>query len=247
MSKVQLHQVLAVESSLNNQGAKILRETIETFGKKAQHFVGQIRRYTTKEENGYEYENEDKIVATTVKDKLRYIQSSIVNAMDVSFQKESTNAIAKADIKIGDELIAGDVPVTFLLNLESRLIDIRTVAGKIPTLDNGIAWINSKENPGCRETHDVVTIKTKKDMKHVIVVPVTKEHPAQTREVTSDIIVGNWKTKKLSGEFSSTEKSELLGRIDKLIIAVKKARATANQQEVIAGKIGSKITGYIFK
>jgi hypothetical protein len=47
--------------------------------------------------------------------------------------------VAKADIKVGDAVIARDVPVTYLIWLEKQLVEMATVVGKLPVLDNA-SW-----------------------------------------------------------------------------------------------------------
>ena len=175
-----------------------------------------------------------------------YFKSSLINSLDVSFQKEARNAIAKADIKIGDNVIVADVPVTFLLNLETKLNNIKRALGFIPTLDNGIEWKVSENDKNISEALSVETFKTHKAESFEVITPATKEHRAQYEKLTKDTNVGTWATTKRSGQYSTEQKSELLSKIDNLLVAVKRARAKANQQEVINTKIGSKIINHIF-
>lgn len=246
MGKTQLHQILAVEAAVNAKATKLLTDGIHAFTRKAQHFTGQYRRYTKLNDDGISYPHEDKHVATTVKKELSFIKQSLIDAMDVSFQKEATNAIAKADLVVNKEVIAANLPVTFLLNLETKLNIIKKTLESIPTLDNGVEWTPSENDKNISETKPVQTFKTSKVEDFRVIVEPTQFHKAHVEKVTKDTNVGIWEVIKRSGEYSTEDKSKLLSKIDGLLVAVKKARAKANQQEILSEKIGSQIINYIF-
>ena len=59
--------------------------------------------------------------------------------------------------------------------------------------------------------------------------------------------VGKYTKKHWSGAVTSARKSELLGRIDNLLRAVKKARQRANSTEVVSMSVGNSLFEYISK
>lgn len=249
--KAQLHELLAVVGDLQGVFNRIIDETIGTFANKQAHFMGHVKRYEPFDENAREMESEEDIkkLDTTVGAKLDYMAGHVSKYFDAELQKERTNQDARADLELNGEVIAKDVPATFLLGLESKLARLREVCDFIPTLKPGIEWAPDKgQGAGVFKTvHDSVSHRTKKEPMSKIVVPATKEHPAQVDRWTEDVKVGRYVTTELSGAISPADKSKLIGRIDALRHAVKKARQRANCAEIVKAKIGRKVMDYILK
>lgn len=244
-----LHEVLAVEGELEGEYKKVLDEALNTFLKKANLFMGSVRTFESSiEEEGVTYPTERIELNTTVKKKLDYIKRPIARFFDAVYQKEKTNQSAKADIVVGDVTLAQEVPATFLLGMETKLKKVREVCNSIPTLAPGISWIKD-ETQGkniYRTEHPEEKFKTAKNFKSRVLYPATDQHPAQIKEWEESENVGKYIQHKWSGMITSAEKSELLGRVDKLIRAVKQARQRANREEVVNETIGIKLLDYIF-
>jgi len=251
MSKGKLHQLLAVEPEIKSGEEKVRKETIKTFTGKQGHYDGLIRKYTPNGENEKESVEEEKIVVDTVTDKLEYTQTSIIRLLDFNLQKELANTKAKADIIVEDNegketTIATDLPATVLLNLESRLKDIRSIYNAIPTCDPSTTLIKDVNNKNryISKTPDV-RVRTKKTPRVIVKYQATKEFAAQTDLIYEDLPCGTIETTQYSGRLTPAEKSQLLGRIDELIRGVKTARQKANDVEVDKEKIGKKLFNYI--
>jgi len=248
--KNQLHQLLSVEPDLRTKATKILQETIATFSKKSDHFDGFSRVYEPlQEEEGVvtkRFAPELKHVVTTVTEKINYTVKSIVSAIDAQISKEETNASggAKAELTVG-MIDFGEWSAQALLALESQLIKIRAIYVAIPTLDPAKRWELDPNSNDIYTTPENEVYKTEKRAKVITLAPPTKEHPAQTQLINIDQQVGVIKVVHNSGRITPKLKSEYLGRVDKLIIAVKKARSQANQVEVVNKKIGRKLFDYI--
>jgi hypothetical protein len=242
--KTLLHQVLAVENDKKQQASRILQETISTFTKKADHFDGIKKLYSSKNTSGDQIPPEIKKVVTTVSEKLNYAKQSIIDAIDVQLTKEETNAsgIVNANLKI-DNVDFGDFSSTSLLALESYLVKIRDAYKTIPTLDPVKEWKKSED--GNYQTEKEIRYRTNKEETFEVIVPATKEHPAQIGKLVKDIQVGTYETTYQSGRITPRQKSDLLNKIDKIITGVKKTRAIANQAEIKSVKIGEKIFEYI--
>jgi hypothetical protein len=75
----------------------------------------------------------------------------------------------------------------------------------------------------------------------------TDKHPAQTELLSLDFQVGKYETTYLSGKISVVQKNEMVKRIEKMIEAVKIARAKANNVDVVNIALGKKIFDYIQK
>ena len=244
----KLHELLAVEADLEGAYKNILQETSTQFTKHPDRYFGQHIRVEMFDENAPPEADQHKELDDTVPSKLEYSAGHIVRYLDVVLQKERTNQEARADITVDGVTIAKDVPATFLLGLESKLKNIRQMLYEtIPTLQPGIKW-ETDETQGAgvyKRTHSDEKFRTKKVMKNHVLSEATKEHPAQVQIYNEDEKVAKTITDTWCGMISSAEKSALLGRVDKLIRAVKKARQKANSTEVVKTGIGEELFKYI--
>lgn len=246
----KLHELLAVEKDARALTDKILKEAQATFGSKADHFTSSTKRYIpVNDSDSMEAEalSEHREMVTTVDKKLEYVFDKIINSLDIAIQKDMTNQSACADIIVDGNVIANNVPATTLLNLEDRVREIRDMCNMIPTLTPGLKWI-SDESQGSgiyRTEYPDVKIRTKKMIVYKTVAEATDRHPAQIKEESQDIIVGKYEETRYSSMLSPAEKSKLMGRIDKLLASIKKARTRANEQEIIDASIGKKLIDFI--
>lgn len=244
----QLHELLAVEGDLEGTYKKILEETKTNFTKHPDRYFGQHIRIEMFDENAPKEAEVHKELDDTVPSKLGYTQGHIIRYLDAVLQKERTNQEAKADLVVNGTTIAKDVPATFLLGLETKLKTIRqNIYETIPTLQPGIKW-----EPDETQGHNVYRrstpeekFRTKKVMKNHVVAEATKEHPSQVQVYTEDEKVARIITDTWCGMVSPADKSDLLGRVDNLIRAVKKARQKANTTEVVNMTIGKELFAYI--
>ena len=250
MSKAQLHELLAVESDLENVCKKVLQEGKDTFKKKVDHFEGWHRRNEMLRSDGNTppaKPDEHKELVSTVRKKFDYVIKAVVRYYDAVLQKEATNQTAVADLTVDGKVIGENLPATFLLGLESKLKHVREVFDAVPTLPPGIAWeVDESQGQGVyRMKHPEKLERTQKVFKSQILVEPTEHHPAQIEKWDENEVIGHFIREKFSGMISPAEKSELLGRVDKLIRAVKKARQRANKAEVVKNRIGNKLFDYI--
>lgn len=243
----KLHELLAVEGDLEGIYKKILDETAQTFTKKGDRFFGAIRTMEWFEEGNPSVPAEHQTLTTTVNAKLDYQQNAVVRYFDALLQKERTNQDATADIIVDGVTIASGLPATFLLGLESRLKRVREIYDKIPTLPPNIKWEKdpTKGDSIYSRTHPEEQLKTEKIFKVQVLYDATKEHPAQVEKIPETKNVGIYKKEVWTGLLSPADKSALLGKIDRLIQAVKKARQRANTTEVVKITIGKELFTYI--
>jgi hypothetical protein len=85
----------------------------------------------------------------------------------------------------------------------------------------------------------------KKIEKPLVLYDATKEHPAQVKLTTEDVISGYWRTTHLCGAMPKQDKAKLLVRILKLLDGVRKARELANEMTVTDVKVGEAIFDYV--
>lgn len=243
------HEGIAVRPEVDGQASRILQETQGVFKNNSHLFQGRLRKYEPfdEEERGRGSLEEHQELATTVAKRLAYTFSVLNRAVDLSFQLESTNQQAKADVTVDGNVLIKDAPVTFLLGLEKKLAEWKQVFHTMPTLQAGVAW-ELDETQGKDvyvSKHPEVTFKTKKVTKFHTVAEATEHHPAQVRDVVENVNEGKYTTMHWSGMISSAEKADILGRIDKLSRAVKKARQRANDQEMVEKKVAKIISEFI--
>jgi hypothetical protein len=242
----KLHEVLAVETDLKATADKLLKEALNTLQDKSGHFeASEVRFHPDNETDGLSEAPEIKKMVDTVRSKIKFTTDAYGKYVDAVFQKESTNQLAKADLSLEDGTeLAKDVPATVLLGLESKLKEVRALYEKVPTLSPGDNWLKDEQSKLWKATSE--RIRTAKVQEPLVIVPPTKEHPAQTTILTKDVRKGRVVTTKESSVLTPAEKSELLSRVDVLIRGVKRARMRANNQEVVRSEsIGKKIFDYI--
>jgi hypothetical protein len=247
----KLHEVLAVESSLEKAANNLTQESVRTFGKE-NLFSGEVKNLEMfREEDKNQETSECRKLETTVMENLDYLIKPVGDYLDVVFQKDLTNQSANADLVLEDgTVLAEKVPATFLLGLESKLGKMREMYLQIPTLEPGIDWVKDElEREGVyKAQNDIVTFRTKKDIEFKVAYEATKEHPAQVVPVDVTVNVGKFTTKKFSGKMSPLDKAHIITRIDALLKATKRARMRANEQKVDTNaKLGAKLLNYINK
>ena len=236
-----LHELLAVEPDIKATADSILNETKKVFTNKQDHFTGHTRVYEKRLDDSDDLAKEEKLMVTTVQDKLDHMKKAQSKAIDAIYQKELANTEAAADIEYDGKVIAEKVPATVLLSLENKLKTLQKTYRVIPTLEPGKDWQVDIERANVYRTPQRHTLRTNKKEEHIIVVPPTDRHPAQTAKVVKDVTVGKWNITEYSGMLTPLKKSQMLERLDDLLRAVKKARCRANNQQVENVEIGSKL------
>lgn len=245
----QLHELLAVEQDLKGQANKILAETKSVFNRE-EMFRGSHTSYSPYDEADAHLAAEDhEELGTTVPKRLDYTAKTLARYYDAVLQKETTNQGARADIVIGGVAIASNVPATMLLGLETKLREFRGAIESMPALDVKVEWAPAPDQgPDVfAAVHANQRFRTKKITKPVVLYEATKEHPAQVKECEENIHVGVIEAKVFSGAVTSARKAEILGNLDTLIRAVKKARQRANKQVIVKGKIGAALFDFVLK
>lgn len=241
----KLNQIIAVESGVKAKAERTLTDLFHKVQKTAL-LTGISRTYQPKDEEGDRLPSESTLVQVKVDDVLSDVASSLERLFDVTLSKEEANAKARADVKVDNVVILQSVPVTYLLFLEKKLVEIQKFIGTLPTLDPAFTW-SKDANTGVYVNGATQTVRTKKVPRNHVKAEATDKHPAQVEVFFEDIIVGTWTKTDFSGATSSTAKAELLARVEKLQTAVKFAREEANNAEIQDAKAGAKVFEYLFK
>ena len=241
----KLNQIIAIERG-EKQRSERKRTDVHKLSSKEELFSGLTRTYKPiDEEDQDKLPPEKKLVERTVQDAIEDFTSADGRLLDVTATKDWANTKAKADVKIDGNVILEGVPVTFLLFLEKRIIDLRTFVSKLPTLDPAKEW-SLDSNTGFYKTDVQETIRTKKVRKNHVLAEATPEHPAQVEMYTEDVPVGKFEKIDFSGAWPRKRVDDTIARCDALLNAVKFAREQANETEVEDITVSEAIYGYVF-
>lgn len=247
----KLHELLAVEKGLESAAGDAVRGARDAFTRKQNHFLGAIKRYEPFDEakRHEEATEEHHEMVATVPGTLADVMAHVTRWFDAVLQKEATNQTARADIVLGGKTLARDLPATFLLGLESKLRQLRQMVAEVPVLSAGVKWEpDQTRGQGVYvAAHPEEKFRTKKVVEHKIIVPATKEHPAQVEKWNADQNIGRYITEKWSGMASPADKATLLRRLGDLERAVKQARQRANGVEVLEREVGEAIGNYLLE
>ena len=242
----QLHELIAVEPSLaaryrdTKSRAELLfnkREMLQRTVKSEQHLNAAEAVLDNVVTND---------ISARASDLIGGVLAEFSTLVDATFQKELTNQVAKADLIVDGKILAASVPGIMLLNLESKLADLREVIAQVPTLAAGPVWELDPTEKGLWKTASpVVTFKTKKMPKAVELSPATDKFPAQIEKFFEDVPSVKVETTVWSGMLTNVEKEALLDRLDSLAQATKQARMRANGTTVVNGSIAATLASYI--
>lgn len=249
MAKPKLNQIVAIEKGVKARVYADLTADHHVL-QKDELFRGHAKTYRPKDDDptqptGETLPDDNKKVIHRAQDILRETAKKMTELFDVTATKDWGNCTARADVVVGGNVLLAQVPVTYLLFLEKQLADVHTFVKKLPTLDPGETWEFSGDQD-LYATRPVQTVRTKKIARPLVLYEATKEHPAQVKEVTEDVLAGTWSTIKYSGALPALRVNDALKRVEELQKAVKFARETANDHEVDEVKVGEKVFSFLF-
>lgn len=244
MSK-RLNQIIAIKKSLKQRNYAELTALYQS-SQKPDPFYGFTKVFKKKTEDGEDFPPERKKVQITAGSVLQRVRALLTELWDTEATIDIANCSAKADVELDGVLLITQAPTTHLLYLEKSLQDLWTTVSKMPVLSEDDNW-EYDSNAGLFKTDEVMTHRTKKVQKALVLYQATEKHPAQTQLITDDEIVGYWSTVKMSGALPVPYKQKLLARIAKLKDAVKQAREKANEVAAEPVFIGDKIFNYLFQ
>lgn len=244
----QLNQIIAIEKGVKNRAKTELTQAYQKLSSKTAQLAGIARSYKPIDDQGEKFPPESTRVQIKADEIIGEVTSQLTRLFDVTLTKDIANGKARADIQIGDRLIAANVPVTYLLFLEKELTDILTFVSKLPVLDPGEEW-DYDATVDAYATPPSQTVKTKKiPRNHTKWAPpdATFVQPAQVEVFTEDVVVGYWTTTKFSGALPRATVNAIQERVTSLIEAVKKAREKANTTVVDDQRIGKALLDFVF-
>jgi hypothetical protein len=243
----KLHELLAVESDLRATKDKAKADAISVFLGNSDNFTGY-----TKDTQMFDDDRSDENIVDarnvefTVNEFLDATSRHLARYWDLRLQKETANQEAIGDVVVDGHVIYTGLPVTFLLNMEEELKQLRKVYESAPVLQGTLDWHKSDLlGKDIWKAEDNTKHKTEKAIKHRVLTEATQYFAAQIEKWSENKNVANIKITQFSGNISTTDKLTRLNKIDKLITAFKQARQRANCQETRPCEIGAGIFAYI--
>jgi hypothetical protein len=245
MSK--LHEILAVEGSLENQANKCRADLLGTFEKKRHLFEEKRVVFQSFVEGAPEVTESQSSLQSTVWKELTWLRGFSVKALDASYSVAAANTIAIADIVTEDgATLAQGVPATALLELEKRIAEWVDFLKAVPTLDPVRGFVrDTNRGNDVYVAQEVTKTRTKKTKEVIKLAPPTKEHAEQVAMIDVDVPVGKIREMEWSGLITPAEKAELINRAEIVGRAVRQARSRANEVETSRQQIGASLLDYI--
>lgn len=241
----RLHETLAVEPAVKGQATAFLATAHHTVTKPAL-LAGLSRTYQPRDEDGDQLPPESTRVQVRADTVLRNVAAELTRWFDVTATKEVANQHATANVVVDGAILIPDAPVTLLLFLEKRLVDLRTFMAKLPILDPAEAWTYS-DVADCWVTEPVKTVRARKIPRNHVLAPADGTHAAQVQVYHEDVAAGDWTLVKFSGALPAARVAELVARVDRLAEAVKVARVTANTADTVPQRVGEALFGYLLR
>jgi len=243
MADKKLNQILAIERTVKSRSHSDITE-LHRVSQKPALFEGFAREYAPKNDQEETYPPENQVVQKRSGEVFKQLRRILTELFDVIVTKDTANQSAKADIMLEGRVLAREVPVTTLIFLEKQLNDINTFISALPELDPSQVW-KWDDPTGLWHSNQIISTRTKKVQKALVLVQPTEKHPGQAEKITEDEVVGRWTMVKHSGAVRTADKQEMLERIQKLQKAIKFAREAANTSPARDVSIGQQIFDYI--
>lgn len=239
-----LSQIIAIEKGVKSDAETALTAAHREV-QKVEPLTGITRTYVPRQEDGVQLPPETKLPQVRAEEAISVVEQQLSRLFDVTATKDQANCTARADVVIDGVTVLAAVPVTTLLFLERKLVDLHTFIAKLPVLDPAERWTYSGD-VGAYASAPSETLRSKKVMRNHVRYEATEKHPAQVDVYNEDVPEGTWTTVKYSGALPADRVAVLLARVTKLTQAVKQARELANTTPVEDVALGAPFFAYLF-
>jgi hypothetical protein len=241
----KLHQLVAISKTVKSTSENVLTKAYQDL-QKTPLLTGLARRYEPRDDDGERRAPEGNVVQLRSQQVIAEVNDAMVRLFDLVVTQDTANAEASADIIIEGVSLVANVPVTTLMWLDKKLVDLKTFISKLPVLDSKYRWSYTEEQD-CYATLETEAISTKKLPRNHLKAPATEHHPAQVDVWMEDVPVGSWFTTNFSGALPQATVKSLLKKVATLQEAVKLAREQANSMTLTnRDDLGGALMGYLF-
>lgn len=259
--ETKLNVVLAKTEHLANSYRANIKDYIAFFKEKQSSFKGEKKTYEANSGTiDLPSERGNKLVVTTVKEKLDYLKETNADYIDSLFAQEATNAsgTAKAELKV-DGVFIGTFSSLELLRLKSLLEngELEQMYSNIPVRNDDEEW--SKNTEEMYSGREIFQGKKFEGVKNSITkesyilsdpnlsgMKNTDSYKAMVASKDTIIVLGNFTYQKFSGDWSHRDRAELLRRRTKLLSAVIESLKIANDVSVVESSMtANKLFDYL--
>jgi len=252
-AKIKLAVLLAKTEHLAAKFKGSIKDYLGFFKNKQADFKGEKKTYVAKDNTVDEPSRRgNKLVVTTVKEKLDYLKETNAEYINALFAQEATNAagVAKAELTV-DGKSFGTFSSLELLRMKSMIEngEVEQMYAAIPVRNDDEEWNKTEEDQ--YKNRSVIyesnkstgVAKTTVKESYILLDPNTSSlkdgsgYKSVVAQKDTVMELGDFTHQKFSGEWSHRERAELLGRRSKLLTAVIEALKTANDVEAIESQM----------
>ena len=250
--KIKLSVLLAKTEHLAAKFKGSIKDYLSFFKNKQTDFKGEKKTYVPKPNTVDETNRRgNKLVVTTVKEKLDYLKDTNKEYIDALFAQEATNAAgtAKAELTV-DGKSFGTYSSLELLRMKSMIEngEIEQMYAAIPVRNDDEEWKKTSDEQyknrdiyESNKSEGIVKTTVKEPFiltdPNISSLKDTSSYKAVTAQRDTILELGDFTHQKYSGEWSHRERAELLGRRSKLLTAVIEALKTANDVEAVESQM----------
>ena len=260
--ETKLNVLLAKTDHLASVFKKNLEDYIKFFKGSQGSFKGEKKTYEPKPGTiDLPNERSNRLVVTTVNEKLDYFVENSKEYIDALFSQEKTNAsgLAKATLQV-DDINFGDYTSLELLRLKSLIESgtFKDMYENIPVRNDDESLNKSNNemysNRNIYESSLRVGV-SKSVVKESYILQDPNISKIDSSKYTPQVAVkdtiielGDYTFQKFSGEMSHTERAAILSRRSKLLTAVIEALKKCNEVNIIKSEMTSdKLFNYLHK
>lgn len=261
-TKIKLAVLLAKTEHLAAKWKGSIKDYLGFFKNKQTDFRGEKKTYVAKDNTVDDSSRRgNKLVVTTVKEKLDYLKDTNAEYINALFSQEATNAAgsAKAELVV-DGKSFGTYSSLELLRLKSMIEngELEQMYAAIPVRNDDEEWKVTEEDQYknrkviYESNKSTGVAKTTVKENYILTDPNlsslkdTSSYKAVVAQKDTIMELGDFTHQKFSGEWSHRERAELLGRRSKLLTAVIEALKTANDVEVVESQMtANKLFDYL--
>ena len=228
---LRLNQVIPIVRDFKGSAEKEATVALRAFGQ-AGLFEGHIHTYQPADVEGEVLPQEKLIPQLDWESVLASAFKVMGKHGDNVATMDTGNQSAVATVIVNEHPLLEEVPATHLIWLEKSLVDVRTLINNIPILDPSVDWFFDEEQ-GRFKSEPITTVRTVKVKKPIVLSEATPEHAANVQLVDTTETVGTWSKVRHSQAIPHPVQQRMLDRVEDILVAIKKARARANSQEVV--------------
>lgn len=260
MKTNKLNVLLAKTDHLASVFKKGLEDYLRFFKSSQGAFKGEKKTYEPRSGTiDLPGEKLNKLVVTTVDEKLNYLAENSKDYIDALFSQEKTNAsgLATADLKVGD-IAFGTFTSMELLRLKSllELGNFKEMYENIPVREDSETWKKTANEMYVNRSIFESNLREgvlKSTLKESYILPDPNIGKVNDLRYTPQVAMrdsvhelGDYTLQRFTGEMSHVERAMILQRRSKLLTAVIEALKVSNDVEAIPSDMTSaKLFGYL--